>query len=58
MLQDQGVVQAFVKGKSAPGVYCKVFVKENGNKQRFLKDGYTDIQGRFRYITSDISNVT
>lgn len=58
VLQDQGVVQAFVKGKSAPGVYCKVFVKENGNKQRFLKDGYTDIQGRFRYITSDISNVT
>lgn len=58
VLQDQGVVQAFVKGKSAAGVYCKVFVKENGGKQRFLKDGYTDIQGRFRYITSDISNVT
>jgi hypothetical protein len=35
-----------------PGAYCKVFVERNSGDISFLKDGYTDLQGRFRYIDS------
>lgn len=39
----------FVDGKPKPGVYCKVYAR--GNETRFYKDGYTDIQGRFKYVS-------
>lgn len=39
----------YVDGKPRPGVYCKVYAK--GKETRFYKDGYTDIQGRFKYVS-------
>ena len=56
VLEDEGLAFVYVNGKTQPGVYCKVYVKEN-NVTRFFKDGYTDIQGKFKYITSDIDEV-
>ena len=46
----------YVEGKAKPDAYCKVYVKE-GSETRFFKDGYTDIQGKFKIITSDIDGV-
>lgn len=39
----------FVDGKPQPGVYCKVYAESRG-RNRFYRDGYTDIQGRFKYV--------
>ena len=39
----------FVDGKPKPGAYCKVYAK--GKETRFYKDGYTDIQGKFKYVS-------
>lgn len=49
ILEDEGVAVVFVDGKPKPGAYCKVYAK--GNQTRFYKDGYTDIQGRFKYVS-------
>ena len=56
VLEDEGLAYAYVEGKAKPGAYCKVYVKDSSGT-RFFKDGYTDIQGKFKYITSDIDNV-
>ncbi|KAL6589021.1 hypothetical protein U3516DRAFT_675727 [Neocallimastix sp. 'constans'] len=45
----------------APGVYVKVYSKNKRGKVSFWKDGYTDLLGRFDYITvssnSDILDI-
>jgi len=45
----------------APAVYVKVYAKDKCDKVSFWKDGYTDLLGRFDYITvssnSDILNI-
>jgi hypothetical protein len=34
-----------------PRVYVKVFARDPGGKVRFHKDGYTDLRGRFDYVS-------
>lgn len=53
MLEDEGVAIVYVDGKAKPGAYCKVYVKRQA-ETKFFRDGYTDIQGRFKYIMTDI----
>jgi hypothetical protein len=37
--------------KPVPGTYVKVYAKMNGGEIKFLKDGYTDLRGRFDYVS-------
>lgn len=41
---------------SAPGVYIKVYSKNKMGKVSFWKDGYTDLLGRFNYVTVSSNN--
>lgn len=56
LLEDEGFAYVYVDGKAKPGAYCKVYAKD-GSGTRFFKDGYTDLQGKFKYITSDIEGI-
>lgn len=56
VIEDEGFAYVYVDGKAKPGAYCKVYAKDNSNT-RFFKDGYTDLQGKFKYITSDIEGI-
>jgi hypothetical protein len=56
LLEDEGFAYVYIDGKATPSVYCKVYAKD-GSGTRFFKDGYTDIQGKFKYITSDIEEI-
>ena len=38
-------------GRPLPAVYVKVFVRQPGGAVRFHKDGYTDLRGRFDYVS-------
>lgn len=56
VLEDQGIAYVYLEGKAKPGAYCKVYAKDS-SQTRFFKDGYTDLQGKFKYITSDIEGI-
>lgn len=56
MLIDEGSAYVYVEGKRQVGVYCKVY-GEQRNQSRFLKDGYTDIRGGFRYIPQNSEEI-
>ncbi len=46
--------------KPLPGVYVKVYARMNGGGVKFFKDGYTDLRGRFDYVslnTSELNDV-
>ncbi len=34
-----------------PATYVKVYARHTGGLVRFYKDGYTDLRGRFDYVT-------
>ena len=34
-----------------PAVYVKVYARMNGGEVKFFKDGYTDLRGRFDYVS-------
>jgi hypothetical protein len=38
-------------GKAVPSAYVKVYAKMNNGEVKFLKDGYTDLRGRFDYVS-------
>jgi hypothetical protein len=38
-------------GKAVPGAYVKVYAKMKDNSVKFFKDGYTDLRGRFDYVS-------
>jgi hypothetical protein len=38
-------------GKPVPGAYVKVYARQAGGAVKFLKDGYTDLRGRFDYVS-------
>ena len=38
-------------GKPLPKTYIKVYVRANNGEVRFHKDGYTDLRGRFDYVS-------
>ena len=37
--------------KPVPGTYVKVYAKLQGGEVKFVKDGYTDLRGRFDYAS-------
>eukprot|EP00830_Metopus_es_P002375 TRINITY_DN1213_c0_g1_i6.p1 TRINITY_DN1213_c0_g1~~TRINITY_DN1213_c0_g1_i6.p1 ORF type:complete len:2229 (-),score=458.73 TRINITY_DN1213_c0_g1_i6:107-6793(-) len=44
-------------GKQLPQVYVKAFVMKNDGTVSFYKDGYTDIRGRFDYVSLNASQL-
>jgi hypothetical protein len=38
-------------GKAVSGAYVKVYAKMNDGTVKFFKDGYTDLRGRFDYVS-------
>ena len=47
----------FYDGKKQTGCYVKVY--STGNKgNKFYRDGYTDITGKFKYVLADLEGLT
>ena len=44
-------VRSATDGKPLPKTYVKVFARGTGGEERFWKDGYTDLWGRFDYLS-------
>lgn len=44
-------------GKPVPGTYVKVYAKMRTGEVKFLKDGYTDLRGRFDYVSVNTNEV-
>ena len=53
MIENYGQVHVTdqAKGKSLPKTYVKVYGKLANGQVRFYKDGYTDLRGRFDYVS-------
>ncbi|HNX33654.1 MAG TPA: hypothetical protein PKM57_03440 [Kiritimatiellia bacterium] len=53
MVESYGqlVVTQAENGTPVPGTYVKVYARMAGGEVRFLKDGYTDLRGRFDYVS-------
>jgi len=53
MIESYGqlVVTHADTGKPVPGAYVKVYAKQSDGTVKFLKDGYTDLRGRFDYVS-------
>ncbi len=43
--------------RPVPGAYVKVYARMRGGEVRFLKDGYTDLRGRFDYASLNTNDV-
>lgn len=43
--------------KPVPGAYVKVYAKMRNGEVKFLKDGYTDLRGRFDYASINTNEV-
>ena len=44
-------VRSAVDGKPVPNSYVKVFGRSANGRESFWKDGYTDLRGRFDYVS-------
>ncbi|MDZ4198506.1 MAG: hypothetical protein U1E27_04380, partial [Kiritimatiellia bacterium] len=44
-------VRSATDGKTLPKTYVKVFARGQDGRERFWKDGYTDLRGRFDYLS-------
>ncbi len=44
-------------GASVAGAYVKVYAKDAGGTVRFHKDGYTDLRGRFDYVSQSNNSI-
>ena len=44
-------------GAPLPAVYVKVYARTFGGKVNFFKDGYTDLRGRFDYVSLNGSEI-
>ncbi|MEI7901005.1 MAG: hypothetical protein WCK89_12200 [bacterium] len=53
MIESYGqlVVTHAETGKPVPGAYVKVYAKMADGTVKFFKDGYTDLRGRFDYVS-------
>jgi hypothetical protein len=52
LVERFGVVKVMSKEhKPRPGCYVKAFVRRTGGQVEFYKDGYTDIRGKFDYVS-------
>jgi hypothetical protein len=63
MIESYGqlVVTHADTGKAVPTAYAKVYAKMNDGAVKFLKDGYTDLRGRFDYAslnTNELDDAT
>lgn len=45
-------------GKALPGTYVKVYAAMNGGGNEFYKDGYTDLRGKFDYVSLSSDTLT
>lgn len=54
MIEDFGEIKVFNKetNKALPKTYVKVFCKNKSGSERFYRDGYTDIRGKFAYANA------
>lgn len=53
MIESYGqlLVAQASNGKPVPGAYVKVYARAAGGAVSFIKDGYTDLRGRFDYVS-------
>jgi hypothetical protein len=53
MIENYGqlLVTQTQTGKAVSGAYVKVYAKMNDGTVKFFKDGYTDLRGRFDYVS-------
>ena len=54
------LVRSAATGKPEPTVYVKVYARMQDGAVQFYKDGYTDLRGRFDYVslsTNELENV-
>jgi hypothetical protein len=53
MIESYGqlVVTQAETGRPVPGAYVKVYARAAGGGVGFIKDGYTDLRGRFDYVS-------
>ena len=52
VMQSYGQVQVTNSvGKGVPRTYVKVFSKDQAGQTAFYKDGYTDVRGKFDYVS-------
>ncbi|NLG00423.1 MAG: hypothetical protein GX565_09770, partial [Lentisphaerae bacterium] len=53
MIESYGqlVVTQAETGRPVPGAYVKVYARAAGGAVGFIKDGYTDLRGRFDYVS-------
>ena len=52
VIQSLGTIKIMdSKRKPRPAVYVKAFVQRKGGSVEFYKDGYTDIRGKFDYVS-------
>ena len=59
VLQNFGQVQVTEKGsgKGLAKAYIKVYAKDQSGRTFFYKDGYTDLRGRFDYVSLNTADV-
>ena len=60
--ENYGRIEVRKDGEDAPlpKAYVKVYAKMRGGDVRFFKDGYTDLRGKFDYVslnTNELDNV-
>lgn len=53
LAQQYGQIRVLRAGSQTPlpATYVKVYARERGGAVKFYKDGYTDLRGRFDYVT-------
>lgn len=57
IFENQGVIKVLDRNnKPKPGIYVKTFA-QRGGKFEFYKDGFTDIRGKFDYVSVANSNL-
>ena len=59
VLQNFGQIQVIGKGngKALAKAYVKVYAKDQLGRKFFYKDGYTDLRGRFDYVSLNTADV-
>jgi hypothetical protein len=53
-LEEFGELKVYHRetSKPLPKVYVKVFCKDSSGNEKFFRDGFTDIRGKFEYANS------
>ena len=58
VMQSYGLVQVTDStGRGLPRTYVKVFSKDRSGQTAFYKDGYTDVRGKFDYVSLNTSQL-